>query len=55
MEKPLFCANSTEETLAMQQYFDTLPVYVQETLYQSGISVSSREELMRCAEQMTQK
>lgn len=53
MEKPLFCGKDTEETLRMQQYFDTLPAYVQETLYQSGVSVSTKEELMRCAENMT--
>ena len=53
MEKPLVCGKDTEETLRMQQYFDTLPAYVQETLYQSGVSVSTKEELMRCAENMT--
>ncbi len=53
MEKPLFCGQNAEETLRMQQYFDTLPTYVQETLYQSGVSVSTKEELMRCAENMT--
>lgn len=35
MEKPLFCGKDTEETLRMQQYFDTLPAYVQETLYKA--------------------
>lgn len=55
MEKPLFCGKDTEETLRMQQYFDTLPAYVQETLYQSGARVSTKEELMRCAENMTKR
>ena len=53
MGKPLFCSADTEETLKMQQYFDTLPAYVQETLHQSGVSVSSKEELERCVENMT--
>lgn len=36
----------------MQQYFNTLPVYVQETIKQTGVELKSIEELVSCAESM---
>lgn len=53
MDSKLFCNASSEEQARMQQYFHTLPAYVQETIHQSGIMVSSLAELQKCAENMT--
>lgn len=40
---------------AMKQYFDTLPKNVQETIVQSGVEVSSLEQLKQCAQHFMQK
>ena len=39
----------------MQQYFDTLPAIVQETIKQSNSKVGSLEDLKACAENMMKK
>ena len=38
----------------MQQYFQSLPAYIQESIKQSGVSANSVEELRRCAENLAQ-
>lgn len=55
MNEPIFGGSTTEENLRMQQYFNTLPAYVQETLYQSGMMLSNIEELQSYAETMMNK
>ena len=40
---------------AMKQYFDTLPVSVQETIMQSGVEVNSLDQLKQCAQHFMQK
>lgn len=39
----------------MQQYFHTLPAFIQETIMQSDMELHSRTDLERCAEHLTQK
>ncbi len=46
---PDFLADSPE----MQQYFNSLPAIVQETLTQSHMKIHSLEELKKCAENLT--
>ena len=53
MDPKIFCEVPADEKAKMQQYFHTLPAYVQETIHQSGIMVSSLAELQKCAENMT--
>lgn len=36
----------------MQEYFNSLPMFVQETLKQNNIKVNSLEDLRTCAENM---
>ena len=36
----------------MQQYFDSLPVYVQETIKQISIEFKNKQELAQCAQNM---
>ena len=36
----------------MQQYFNSLPIFVQETLKQNNVKVNSLEDLKACAENM---
>lgn len=36
----------------MQQYFDSLPVYVQETIKQTSIEFKNKQELAQCAQNM---
>lgn len=40
-------------TPEMQQYFNTLPPMVQETIIQSGAKVNSLDDLKQVAEQFT--
>lgn len=40
---------------AMQQYFNTLPEFVQETIKQSSIQPQNKEELQKCAENLMKK
>lgn len=53
MNEKMFCGRSAEENAKMQQYFNSLPAYVQETIHQSGVTLSSVDELKKCAEHMT--
>lgn len=39
----------------MQQYFNTLPGIVQETIKQSNQNISSLEDLKKCAENLMKK
>lgn len=36
----------------MQQYFSSLPIFVQETIKQSGPKLTCKAELVQCAENM---
>lgn len=40
---------------AMQQYFNSLPEFVQETIKQSSIQPQNKEELQKCAENLMKK
>lgn len=53
MNECMFCGKDAAENAQMEQYFATLPVYVQETLHQSGTQVHSLAELKQCAQTMT--
>lgn len=52
--KPNFCGMTAEDNEKIEQYFNTLPVYVQETILQSAVSIHSVEELQSCAKNMTE-
>ncbi len=39
----------------MQQYFNTLPQFVQETINQSGPEMNTVQELKNCAENLMKK
>lgn len=41
-----------KDNIDSNQYFKTLPTYVQETIKQSGIDINSEEELRKCAEKL---
>lgn len=53
VKEGMFCGKDAAENARMEQYFATLPAYVQETLHQSGTQVCSMEELKQCAQTMT--
>ena len=40
---------------AIRQCFDSLPPYVQETVKQSGVEITSREQLQQCANHLLKK
>jgi len=39
----------------IQQYFETLPAFIQDSILQSGIIITSVEQLKSCAEHITEK
>ena len=39
----------------MQKYFNTLPVYVQESIKQSSMTIDSLEQLEKVAENLTRR
>lgn len=39
----------------MQQYFNTLPIFVQETIKQSNSKIGSTEDLKKCAENLMKR
>ena len=41
-----------EQGLQQNQYFNSLPAYVQETIKQSGIKLCSEEKLRQCAQNL---
>ena len=53
MNEPIFCGATPEENAKMQQYFNSMHTYEQETIFQSGTKVATVEELRKCAENMT--
>ena len=55
MDGGIFCGGTSEETLEMRQYFDTLPSYVQTTLQECGMSFGTLKELQACAQNMEKK
>lgn len=54
MNDTIFHGATPEDNAQMQQYFSTLPPYIQESIYQSGIPMNSLEELKSCARHMTE-
>lgn len=44
-----------KKNLDSNQYFMSLPAYVQETIKQSGVEICSEEELRSCAEKLMKK
>ena len=44
--------NSFKENIESNQYFQSLPVFVQETIKQSGIQINSEDELKKCTEKL---
>ena len=44
-----------DSSMEAQQYFSTLPVFVKESITQSGIDFKTAEQLRQCAEQLIQK
>lgn len=49
-----FAGNGPEQNQEMQQYFSQLPIYVQETITQSGVCPGTLEELRQCAQHLMQ-
>ncbi len=47
--------NTFQENLAENAYFQSLPVFVQETIRQSGISIKNEEELRECAQNLLKR
>lgn len=45
-------SNTFQESLDSNPYFMSLPAYVQETIKQTGIEITSEEELRRCAQNL---
>lgn len=41
-----------KESLNTNQYFQSLPIYIQETIKQSGIDINSEEELKSTVENL---
>jgi len=41
-----------EET---REYFETLPIFVKESVMQSGLEINSREELEKCAKSVLER
>ena len=39
----------------IQQYFETLPAFIQDSIMQSGIIITSVEQLKSCAQHITEK
>ncbi len=44
-----------KDNLESNSYFQSLPSYVQETIKQSGIDITSVEELKKCANALMNK
>lgn len=47
--------NSIFTNSEMQQYFNTLPEFVQETITQSGAQMSTVQDLKACADNLMKK
>lgn len=48
-ENPFF------QNIESNQYFQSLPTFIQETIKQGGSDIKSEEELRRCAEELIKK
>lgn len=55
MPNPGCAGDSISKDPAMQQYFDTLPAFVQETIKLCSIQPQSKAELQQCAEHLMNK
>lgn len=47
-------SSNFKESIETNQYFQTLPSYVQETIKQSNINIQSENELKQIAEKLMQ-
>ena len=47
--------NSICSSPEMQQYFNTLPEFIQETITQSGAQISTVQDLKACADNLMKK
>ncbi len=47
--------NNFFQNIDSNQYFQTLPTFVQETIKQGGPEIKSEEDLRRCAENLMKK
>lgn len=48
----IIMSNTFKENIDSNQYFKSLPIYVQETIKQSSIDIDSEEDLRKCAEKL---
>ena len=48
-------SNPLTQDLEIQQCFQSLPKYVQETIHQSGVKITSKQQLQQCADHLTGK
>ena len=39
----------------IRQCFQSLPAYVQETIHQSGVEITSKQQLQQCADNLMKK
>ncbi len=39
----------------IQQCFRSLPAYIQETIHQSGVTITSKQQLQQCADHLMKK
>lgn len=54
MEQTFCSANTPEENLKMQNFFNSLPPYVQENIRQAGMHFTNVQDLKNCADHITQ-
>ncbi len=48
-------SNPLTQDPEIQQYFQSLPPYIQETIYQSGVEITSKQQLQQCADGLMKK
>lgn len=53
-EVMIMCANPAEFSPDVREYFNTLPISLQETILQSGTPIHSKEELVGLAQSYLQ-
>ncbi len=54
MKNVNFCGNTPQANSQMQEYFNSLPAYVQENVKQCGMEFRTLEELKQCTDNLTQ-
>ena len=45
----------SDKKAELEEYFNSLPIYVQESIKQTGVCFSSKEELQNCAQGMMER